>query len=713
MKFGSQKIAIGDVSPEEKTDGTAADVEVKQIVPNSEKTPVAVSAEIKPEIAIDPQDIEKSVRDVLQSGPIEILSESYKDTLPPPPLDSFNANTGNTTNGEILLQWQFPKDVSDISRVEIRSIKGNTAPNSDCASDGEVITTLQTPFNQTSFLHQTNSGLGEAYSYRACLFDTSANSTTSNVSEGVTARFVHNASLQEVSASTGTVQGEIQLTLKYPSDVSGFEKVVVVRVPGNKAPASCTEGTPIYTKSDSFANQTVKDATGNSIGGYFSYLACATSRSGQTSSATAVGVRAFDGIAPPALTSFTASNGGNIAPGSILVSYTFPADVSDYSSVEIKRASGATAPECNGGIRVQRLTQFATGSFLDDTKQPGETFSYRACIYDQSGNVNNSAVALAVKSKLCTTGNLTCNNTEYKQGVCSSDGMSYTFSHVPGKCGLGTVCLPGAETCDPSGSKQVGTCNTSGSGITTPRFVDGKCGYVAPRYDLASYSASAGSGASSITVTTRFPTDVSVFGTVKVLRTESSSTLTQSHCTFSYMLNGSLVTVANYTSGTTGTRTATDSGLVGNATYDYMWCVFDKSGAVKNTYFRNNVRASAPPPPPPRLTTFSGVPGPSGDTFQSGLMTYQRKDVRITIKFPSNTSAYKNLTIQRWRLGLVQCGGAMFSRTVPGPYTANSTRSVTFESAPYADPGYDGIRMTYVACVDNKYVVGSFDASAN
>lgn len=87
------------------------------------------------------------------------------------------------------------------------------------------------------------------------------------------------------------------------------------------------------------------------------------------------------------VTSFTATGGNQ--PGAVSLNWTYPSDVSEYLSVEIRRAEGNVAPaDCVGGLQVYAsagpFTGLANtnGSHMDfSSTTPGGVYSYRFCVH--------------------------------------------------------------------------------------------------------------------------------------------------------------------------------------------------------------------------------------------------------------------------------------------------------------------------------------------
>ena len=106
----------------------------------------------------------------------------------------------------------------------------------------------------------------------------------------------------------------------------------------------------------------------------------------------------------PDLAGFVAQ-GASATNGSINISLTLPSDVSAYDHIDIRRATGITAPSgnCNDGTLV---TSFTSGSISSNAAisysnsglSPGAIYSYRACAYDSQGRRIATKKAEAVHS---------------------------------------------------------------------------------------------------------------------------------------------------------------------------------------------------------------------------------------------------------------------------------------------------------------------------
>ncbi|MBI2601453.1 MAG: DUF1554 domain-containing protein [Deltaproteobacteria bacterium] len=331
-------------------------------------------------------------------------SGTPSDTQAPPALTSFSAATG-TSVGAIELSWAYPSVTSDYAKLSVRALAGTSPPNADCSSNGTEISSVTSPFSTTTYSYATGTTDGSQYSFRACITDSSSNLTSSNTVSGVSAKIAPTpGALAAFSANTGTAtDGDIDLSLTWPADVSSYSQAKIRRLTGSTAPnADCSSnGTVVKTYTSFTANgsATFTDATGSTTGELFSYRVCITSTYGvlQSSNATSAAVRARDAQAPPNLSSFTAP-GGESSHGEIKLSLTYPGSVADYATVEIWRLQSASAPSsacstADGSAMITSYTSFTASSVVNYTDTPSTAnppagpYSYRVCIKDSSGNL--------------------------------------------------------------------------------------------------------------------------------------------------------------------------------------------------------------------------------------------------------------------------------------------------------------------------------------
>lgn len=366
-----------------------------------------------------------------------ITGVQARDTAAPAALASFTGVTGATSDGDIDLSWTFPGSTLDYDRVSLRRIAGSTAPNADCTSDGTEILQVNAPFSTTSYTDATGSLIGESFSYRACVFDSSDNLTSTNSITNVQARDTSNPSaLDAFTAVTGTPDRTVAVTIDYPADTSDYALVEVRRVAGGTAPLSnCTNGSVVYSENTTFSDTSFNDDTGSTTGAAFSYRVCITDLSmNLTSTNTVVNVNAEDLTDPPNLTSFSGVTGS--ANGEIDLTIDFPADVSDYNQVLIRRLAGATPPTCFTGtvVRTYNVGQFTDQTPTTDTGTAGTYYSYRACIYDSSNNVTTSDVALNI---LANSGQWFNADRQYCPTFCTGIGRTNVNSPEGSKCASG------------------------------------------------------------------------------------------------------------------------------------------------------------------------------------------------------------------------------------------------------------------------------------
>jgi hypothetical protein len=328
-----------------------------------------------------------------------------EDTNPPPALSTFSVVTGASNEGDIDLSWTYGSTL-DYDSIDIRALAGSTAPSAAC-NDGVVVTTITSPFAATSFTDATGSLIGDEFSYRACIYDTSSNLTATNVATGIPAKdTVNPMSLTAFSGVSGSTHGDVDITINFPGDTTDYDVFTVRRIAGGTAPnAACSNGTEIYNSSGPFNNFTLTDATGANYGESYSYRACIWDTSSNlNSSNTSVGVAAVDTVNPPDLTSLAGVTGSGT--GEIDLTVDFPGSILDYNLVQIRQLGGVTPPSCASGTVAK---SYSPGQFTDDTPTitgltAGAFYSYRACVYDgQSNSVFSRTVAnVQAKAPPCT-----------------------------------------------------------------------------------------------------------------------------------------------------------------------------------------------------------------------------------------------------------------------------------------------------------------------
>jgi hypothetical protein len=110
---------------------------------------------------------------------------------------------------------------------------------------------------------------------------------------------------------------------------------------------------------------------------------------------------------PPALQAFSAVTGS--VPGDVSVTVDFPATISDYDRVEVRWIAGATPPAatCTNGAVLTTLTPpFTDPTVTTHSATESSYYSYRACIYDASGNLTASDTVANVQAMPACSGKL-------------------------------------------------------------------------------------------------------------------------------------------------------------------------------------------------------------------------------------------------------------------------------------------------------------------
>ncbi len=363
-----------------------------------------------------------------------------RDTAAPPALSAFTVNTGAGNDGEIDLTWTYPATV-DYAYMEIRELgPGGTAPNAGC-TNGNVIQTVSSPFSQTSYTRQTGSSIGELFGYRACIYDSSGNLTSSNVASNVQALDTSDPiDLLAFNAAAGASHGAVQLTVTNPADVSDWDTFEIRMLAGGSAPANCSSGSVLYTDSAApFGTGgnpwTTTHATGSNFGDQFSYRVCIYDTSANTTSSYTASASAEDlQVVPSTVTTFSGATGAGT--GEINVTVTFAA-TTDYQTVTVRRIAGATAPNANctsdgSVVRTYTSPTFTNGAFVD-TGTAGTYYSYRLCIYDGSSNLASTQTITNVQAKPNCAGLSSAGYCWYFSGA---DQSCTTFCAARGGCNL-------------------------------------------------------------------------------------------------------------------------------------------------------------------------------------------------------------------------------------------------------------------------------------
>jgi hypothetical protein len=129
----------------------------------------------------------------MDAGP-PAMDAGPPDTTPPPALDSFSGAPSMMEYGAIVLDFDFPDDVSDVDVVYVYRAQGPTAPP-DCMSGTLAMGILQ-GFIDQSFTDQSLAER-EVYSYRVCIWDEAGNLTSTDVAENILTRGCTTNPIQE------------------------------------------------------------------------------------------------------------------------------------------------------------------------------------------------------------------------------------------------------------------------------------------------------------------------------------------------------------------------------------------------------------------------------------------------------------------------------------------------------------------------------------
>lgn len=245
-------------------------------------------------------------------------------------------------------------------------------------------------------------------------------------------------------AETGRLHRMIDHYFTLPSDTSTIGRMVIRRQLGAVAPASCNAGNFAFDFSGPFTGGSIltfNDDTLSELGEMFSYRVCVYDKQGNLGREARVeGVYARDARSPDPLVQF--NEGTTTIDATIALNIKYPASTIDYRRVEIRRVAGSTAPaeNCTEGTVVKIILHpFADFVWVDNSViwETGNTFSYRACIYDGSENLTNVNVAAGLKkyssAKWYSALNQNC------PSFCSSMGKTNIASPEGNYCASGEV----------------------------------------------------------------------------------------------------------------------------------------------------------------------------------------------------------------------------------------------------------------------------------
>jgi hypothetical protein len=333
---------------------------------------------------------ESEVGSFLTSSSINAL-----DIYMPANLDFWSCVSG-VIHGDVDCSINFPDDISDYVSFSIRQISGDTAPNSDCISDG--VTVFQTSNNFTDQVVSISTGANnsESFSYRLCIIDSSNNLNSGITISNIKARdLIAPPTLDGLNCIADTNSSNIiSCTVNYPAVTSDFYSVEIRRILGSSAPdVDCSsDGVVVYSENSNFSDTIFNDNLGEQLGNTFSYRVCVLDRSNLSDrTLTQIGI-----VRRLTLHDAFSCSSGSVTEGNIDCTLNYATDTSLFSSVKIMRLAGAVAPnaDCESdGVVITSLTApYADLNFTDSTSSiSGTAYSYRVCSYSTNGRllVNN------------------------------------------------------------------------------------------------------------------------------------------------------------------------------------------------------------------------------------------------------------------------------------------------------------------------------------
>ncbi len=277
--------------------------------------------------------------------------------------------------------------------------------------------------------------------------NTSTVTTTNNTNTTTTTNLV--IPFVNAHAETGSLHRMIDHYYLMPSDVSAIGRLVLRRLPGAIVPATCADGLTVLDFSGPFYADrylVYHDDTLSETGQTFSYRVCLYDTQGKLGREAGVAaIIARDAKSPDPLIQF--DQGTTSVDATIALTIKYPTTVADYKRMDIRRLAGASAPDvnCTDGTTVTSLTSFADFTFVDTAvaSEAGSVFSYRACIYDATGNLTSVNVALGLKKYIAARWysalNQNCPN------YCSSIGKTNVASPEGAYCVSGEVYVKSAQ----------------------------------------------------------------------------------------------------------------------------------------------------------------------------------------------------------------------------------------------------------------------------
>ncbi len=371
------------------------------------------------------------------------------DTTAPPALSIFSGVPSTSIEtGRIDLNITYPADTSDYLTIVIRRSASATAPT---CSTGTVISTITTPFNNTVLTDITNYP-GGTHSYRACISDRAGNQS-SQIAQNIKANKTHKifqtsddyngnlrANFDSQVFSSGLEganyrcqyhAGLAGLTQKFvavlsDSTINATRKIAVngrvyatndLKIANDRADLwDSTIINRVNVDEDGLAGASARVWSGSNGAGIQTTDHCLNWTSALGGDDGGIGgadrtdnrwindgrdscdrlstLYCISQIDIPNLNSFSANTGTGIGQVATQVIVPASSDIKYYSSIVLRRQSGATAPSANcnaddGSSVIQTFTgPFTSSQVLNytDSGTPGFGYSYRACIIDEDGN---------------------------------------------------------------------------------------------------------------------------------------------------------------------------------------------------------------------------------------------------------------------------------------------------------------------------------------
>lgn len=496
------------------------------------------------------------------------------------------------------------------------------------------------------------------------------------------------APLAVFTAAPGDSQGAVVLTLQ--SADPDLARLELARAAGEQAPdASCLAADIVRTVVSPLP-ATLVDPTPANNGETFTYRACLYDAVGNLRSSQLVRSSAYDGAGPPALAAFAAAPGPQHAQVQLTV--TYPADITAYARLQIRRGSAAPGASCNDGLVIHEREPpgFTSGLVVDTTEsQHGEPVVYRVCIWDSSGNLTAMVPLEAQPADLVPPPPLVA--FAAAPGPAHGD-ITLTLTYPPDLSDYATVRIHRGSVvpnCDSPVTEQLDApfpttriqatgaqygevfhfraCIVDRAGnVTSTRTTSGPARDTVPPPGLDSLVAGPGPEHGTVAVTLTYPPVTTDIARVRVLRGASSCT------------NG--VQVFSATPPVSNRVVLDQTGAQYGEPFSYLVCMEDTAqNLTVSGPATGNARDAVAPP----AFAFQLSPGPNNGWLQ------------VAVDFPTELTDF-------FRVDMVQVTGTGAGCVGVGPVVRSFTGDTGFADTTFMSFGHTpGSQVTLRACASD------------